>query len=212
VTARAQLKMGLAVCCFIAAAGCAQNDETISASKEPVVAVSGIAVMPVRSAVDFEEAVSLVDEKSLKDGVQVMDSLLKQVLAGKPGVRFVVQQSEAGGSERRVNNLEAARRIAAQQGCNAILETTLSRFNERVGGDFGVKQPAAVTFAYKLYEVGDGRVLCHGRFDEQQQPVMENLLALSRAKTRGFTWLTAEELARAGLQERLGQCSYIESK
>ena len=212
MTARAQLKMGLAVCCFIVAAGCAQKDETISASKEPVVAVSGIAVMPVRSAVDFEEAVSLADEKSLKDGVQVMDSLLKQVLAGKPGVRFVAQQSEAGGSERRVNNLEAARRIAAQQGCNAILETTLSRYNERVGGDYGVKQPAAVTFAYKLYEVGDGRVLCHGRFDEQQQPVMENLLALPRAKTRGFTWLTAEELARDGLQERLGQCSYIESK
>ena len=58
MTARAQLKMGLAVCCLIVAAGCAQKDETIPASKEPVVAVSGIAVMPVRSAVDFEEAVS----------------------------------------------------------------------------------------------------------------------------------------------------------
>jgi uncharacterized protein (DUF2237 family) len=106
-------------------------------------------------------------------------------------------------------SLDAARRIAAQQGCNAVLETTLSRYSERVGGDYGVKQPAAVTFAYKLYETGEGRVLCHGRFDEQQQSLMENLLALPKTKSRGLVWLTAEELARDGLKEKLGQCSYL---
>jgi hypothetical protein len=177
-----------------------------------VVTVSGIAVMPVRSAVDFEDAASAADEKSLSDGSQVMNGLLKEVLAGKPGVRFVTEQSRTGSNEGAVNKLEAARRIAAQQGCNTILETTLSRYNERVGGDYGVKQPAAVTFAYKLYEVGEGRVLCHGRFDEQQQSVMENLLALPKAQSRGLIWLTAEELARDGLQERLGQCSYLGGK
>jgi hypothetical protein len=55
-------------------------------------------------------------------------------------------------------------------------------------------------------------VLCHGRFDEQQQSVMENLLALPKAQSRGLIWLTAEELARDGLQERLGQCSYLGAK
>lgn len=212
MTAITQLKMGLAVCCLIIAAGCAQKDELTPASKGPMVAVSGIAVMPVRSAVDFEDAASAADEKSLSDGAQVMNGLLKQVLAGQPGVRFVTEQSRTGSNEGAVNKLEAARRIAAQQGCNTILETTLSRYNERVGGDYGVKQPAAVTFAYKLYEVGEGRVLCHGRFDEQQQSVMENLLALPKAQSRGLTWLTAEELARDGLQERLGQCSYLGGK
>jgi hypothetical protein len=212
VTAITRLKMGLTVCCLIVATGCAQKDESIPASKDPVVAVSGIAVMPVRTAVDFEDTVSSADEKSLKDGSQVMNGLLKQVLTGKPGVRFVPEQSRTGGTDGAVNKLEAARRIAAQQGCNAVLETTLSRYNERVGGDYGVKQSAAVTFAYKLYEVGEGRVLCHGRFDEQQQSVMENLLALPKAKSRGLTWLTAEELARDGLQEKLGQCSYLGGK
>ena len=68
MTAITQLKMGLAVCCLIVAAGCAQKDELIPAAKGPVVAVSGIAVMPVRSAVDFEDAASAADEKSLRDG------------------------------------------------------------------------------------------------------------------------------------------------
>jgi hypothetical protein len=212
VTAITQLKMGLAVCCLIVAAGCAQKDELTPAAKGPMVAVSGIAVMPVRPVVDFEDAASAADEKSLRDGSQVMNGLLKELLAGKPGVRFVTEQSRPGSNEGAVNKLEAARRIAAQQGCNTILETTLSRYSERVGGDYGVKQSAAVTFAYKLYEVVEGRVLCHGRFDEQQQSVMENLLALPKAQSRGLIWLTAEELARDGLQERLGQCSYLGAK
>lgn len=213
MTAITQLKMGLVTCCLIVAAGCAQKNEPIaSAKEEPVFAVTGIAVMPVRPAVDYDDAVSPEEEASLHDGKQVMDGLLKQVLTGKPGVRFVAQQSRAGKAGGGVSNLEAARKIAAQQGCNAILETTLSRYSERVGGDYGVKQPAAVTFAYKLYEVGDGRVLCHGRFDEKQQSVMENILVLSKAKSRGLTWLTAEELARDGLQEKLGQCTYLGGK
>lgn len=212
MTAITQLKMGLVACCCIVAAGCAQKEEPISVAKSPVVAVSGIAVMPVQAAVDFEDSAAPADEKSLRDGAQAMNTLLKQVLAGKAGVRFISDQPRAAGGDGAAGKLEAVRRIAAQQGCNTVLETTLSRYSERVGGDYGVKQAAAVTFAYKLYEVGEGRVLCHGRFDEQQQSVMENLLTLPKAKSRGFSWLTAEELARDGLQERLGQCSYLGGK
>jgi len=208
VTALKQLKMGLAVCCLIVAAGCAEKGDSVPAANEPTVAVSGIAVLPVRTAFELEDGLSLAEEKMLRDGSQVMDGLMKQVLAGKSGVRFV-SAAQIGTKGGAVKNLEAARRIAAQQGCTAVLETTLSRYTERVGGDYGVKQPAAVTFAYKLYEVGEGRVLCHGRFDEQQQSVMENLLTLPKAKSRGFIYLTAEELARDGLQEKLGQCSYL---
>ena len=65
------------------------------------------------------------------------------------------------------------------------------------------------TFAYRLYETGEGRVLCHGRVDERQQSVMENLFTLSKAKSRGLIWLSAEELARDGLREKFGECSYL---
>lgn len=212
MTAITQLKMGLVACCCVVAAGCAQKDAPITAAKGPVVAVSGVAVMPVRVAVDFEDSAAAADDKSLRDGAEVMNGLLKQVLADKAGVRFVSEKSAVAGGDGAAGKLEAVRRIAAQQHCNAVLETTLSRYSERVGGDYGVKQPAAVTFAYKLYEVGEGRVLCHGRFDEQQQSVMENLLTLPKAQSRGFSWLTAEELARDGLKERLGQCSYLGGK
>ena len=52
-------------------------------------------------------------------------------------------------------------------------------------------------------------MLCHGRFDERQQSVMENLLSLGKASSRGFSWITAEQLMREGLKERLDQCGYF---
>lgn len=204
----AQVKMGMAACCLLAALGCAQDNTVTRAGKESNFAVSGIAVLPVKPAADVRESLSLADEKTLQSGSRVMDGLLQEALANKAGFRFV----KAGRIEDAGHNLATARRIAAQQGCNALLETTLSRYVERIGGEYGVKQPAAVTFAYKLYEVDEGKVLCHGSFDEQQQSLMENLLTLPKAQHRGLIWLTAEELARDGLKEKLGQCPYLEGK
>ncbi|MCL2340098.1 MAG: hypothetical protein FWC49_00140 [Proteobacteria bacterium] len=207
----AQLKMGLAICCVLAAAGCAQNSAKAPAGANPDIAVKGIAVLPVKPVSDLDENLSGADGKLLQGGSQVLDGLMKERLAGKAGIHFI-PAAQAGKMRGDGYNLATARLVAAQAGCNVVLETTLSRYNERVGGEYGAKQPAAVTFAYKLYEVSEGRVLCHGRFDEQQQSLMENLLDLPKTQSRGLVWLTAEELARAGLKERLAQCPYLEGK
>jgi hypothetical protein len=213
VTAFSKVKVGLALCCFIVAAGCAQKEGPASVATDPGVAISCIAVMPVQPSGDYEEIISPAEKRILKDGSLVMDGLLKQYLTGKANVRFVDQgQGAAKKTDGVANNLANARRIADQFKCNAVLETTLSQYADRVGGPYGAKDPAAVTFAYKLYETGSGKVICHGRFDEKQQSVMDNLLTLPKAQNRGMTWLTAEELLREGVKERLGQCSYLEGK
>ena len=54
-----------------------------------------------------------------------------------------------------------------------------------------------------------GQVLCRGRFDETQESVMENLFNFSSARKRGFTWVTAEEMLREGLQNKLSECPYL---
>jgi len=213
VTAFSKFKVGLALCCFIAAAGCAKKEGPASVATDPNVAISCIAVMPVQPSVDFEEIISPAEKKTLKDGSQVMDGLLKQFLTGKANARFVAEGQGAGKrTEGVANNLVNARQIADQFKCNAVLETTLSQYADRVGGPYGAKESAAVTFTYRLYETGSGKVLCHGRFDEKQQSVMDNLLTLPKAQSRGLNWLTAEELLREGVKERLGQCAYFEGK
>ena len=206
MTVLSKVRFGLVVCCFIVAAGCAEKEGLAPVAPEPEITISCIAVMPVLPVVDLESATALADEKTLKDGSQVMSNLLKQQLTDKVKVQFVSEGQAQG------KGLANAQQAAGRYKCNAILETTLSRYKERVGSQYGVQDSAAVTFAYKLYEVGSGRVLCHGRFDEKQQPVMENLLTLPKTKSRGLAWLTAEELLRDGLRERLGQCAYLEGK
>ena len=109
MTVLTQLKMGLAVCCLVVAAGCAQKEDAKPVVNEPAVAVSGVAVLPVRSAVETEDGLSLAEEKMMREGVQVMNGLMKEVLAGKSGLRFV-SVAQAGGKEGVVSNLDAARR------------------------------------------------------------------------------------------------------
>ena len=213
MTAITQFRVGLAMACFIVAAGCANKEGPASVATDPGIAISCIAVMPAQPSIDFEDVTSPAEKKVLKDGSVVMDGLLKELLPTRANVRFAAEgQKPTKNKEGSANPLADAQRIADQFKCNAVLETTLSQYVERVGGPYGVKDPAAVTFTYRLYEAGTGKVLCHGRFDEKQQSVMQNLLTLPKAKTRGLTWLTAEELLREGLKERLGQCSYLEGK
>ena len=206
MTTHTLLRFGCLASSFLLFAGCAGQQQ--ATETKPAVApfsISCIAVMPTVAAVDDEDAeVQKESASSLLKGSQVLDALLKEELAGKK-VQFVAEQDVEMGSP----SLAKARSVASQYQCNTVLDLTVSRYEDRIGGDYGVKQPAAVTFAYRLYETGEGRMLCHGRFDERQQSVMENLFTLPKAKSRGLTWLSAEELARDGLRGLFGECSYL---
>ena len=214
MTAITRITLGLAVWTSLFMGGCAGRDENAATTPGPEIKVACIGVLPVYPVIDADETLSQAEIKNLNEGSQAMNGLLKEALGGKSGIRFVsTQQMNAlTGTSGKFSGLDGARQLGHQVGCNVLLETNLSRYDDRVGGQYGVKESAAVTFDYKLYEVGEGRVLCHGRFDEKQQSVMENLLNLNKASSRGFSWVTAEELMREGLKDRLNQCSYFSDK
>lgn len=204
MTTHSLVRLGCIASSLILFAGCAGPQQSTEKESVVPVSLSCIAVMPAIPSADYDDPAAEESRATLLEGSRVFTSLLKQELAGK-NVRFVDEQDVDLGSP----SIEKSRSIAGKYQCNAVLDLSVSRYVDRVGGDYGVKQPAAVTFAYRLYETGEGRVLCHGRFDERQQSLMENLLTLPKAQSRGLTWLTAEELARDGLREKMGQCSYL---
>jgi hypothetical protein len=141
-----------------------------------------------------------------------MDRLLQQELQGRAEVRFVGQDLLAGleltGGE---NALELARKAGERIGCDAVLETTVSRFDERAGGKYSVETPAAVAFDFRLFAIGSGEVLWSATFDEAQEAVSENLYQLKKAKSRGFSWVTAESLMLEGVRAKLGDSPYFGS-
>ncbi|MGD9948250.1 MAG: hypothetical protein AB7U29_07180 [Desulfobulbus sp.] len=204
MTTQSLVRIGCIASSLFLFTGCAGQQQTTEAEPAAPVSLSCIAVMPVTAAADYDDPDTQESRATLLEGSRVLNNLLKQELAGKK-VRFVADQDMELGSP----SLEKSRAIAQQYQCNAVLDLSVSRYVKRIGGEYGVKQPAAVTFAYRLYETGEGRMLCHGRFDERQQALMENLFTLSKAESRGLTWLTAEELARDGLREKFGECSYL---
>ena len=190
--------------------GCSGKQEVPANVDKQQIPLTCIGVMPVASGMDQEAGNSPADAKSLKEGVKVLASLLQKQLAGRDDIRYVtpsqLQAIESSGPE---SSLARFRDVGNFLSCNGVLEVDLRRYRDRVGGQYTAKDPASVSFTYRLLEVNSGTVLCQGRYDEVQQSVLENLYNFSSARKRGFTWITAEELLREGVEQKLGECSYL---
>jgi hypothetical protein len=106
--------------------------------------------------------------------------------------------------EQKVQSPElAVKMIAESTQAGSILYLRVYRFKERVGRGIGVTEPASVAFALFLYDGKTGKLLWHEVFDETQKPLSENILNLSLYKS--IKWLTAEELAKNGLEKILSR-------
>ena len=190
--------------------GCSKKTDTSPASQVPDYAVTCIGVLPVAIADNFDEIVSVAEKKQLQNGVQVLNELLKQQFISRPDVRLVSDGQISGMDENLpAQPLARARVVADRLSCNTVLETTLRRYKDRVGGKFFANDPASVAFDFRLIAIPEGTVLCSGTFDEVQQSVMENLFNFKSATERGFTWVTAEQLMREGLRARFSECPYL---
>jgi len=101
----------------------------------------------------------------------------------------------------------ADRRLLVEMGksvhADAVLKGTIYRFQQRVGTGLSVETPASVAFAMELIRVADGRAIWNRAFDETQQGLDQDLFKLGSFLSRGGKWLTAEDLATAGLQEMM---------
>jgi hypothetical protein len=75
------------------------------------------------------------------------------------------------------------------------------RFKQRVGTRYAIESPASVAFEIHLIDVATGRLIWGGDFDETQRALSENLLQLGSFLRRKGQWITAEDMALAGLQE-----------
>jgi len=106
-------------------------------------------------------------------------------------------------TEPNAPQLRLIQALGKELGVDAVLYGKLFRFEERIGGPYGVERPASVTFTLYLIRTKDGAVLWRYAFNETQQPLTENLFKAGLYKKTGFRWLTAEELAKIGIEEAI---------
>jgi len=106
-------------------------------------------------------------------------------------------------TEPNAPQLRLVQALGKELGVDAVLYGKLFRFEDRIGGPYGVERPASVTFTLYLIRTKDGAVLWRYAFSETQQPLTENLFKAGLYKKTGMRWLTAEELAKIGIEQAL---------
>jgi len=96
---------------------------------------------------------------------------------------------------------DLAQKTGHALGTDLIIVGTVWKFKERVGGAMAVESPASVAFAVGLIDVTSGRMLWKAAFDKTQRSLSEDIRDARAFFQKGAKWLTANELARYGVNE-----------
>jgi hypothetical protein len=170
----------------------------------PEMAVNSLVILPATIPRDRINKKDSTAAARLETGRQTLDSLLAEYADGLNNVT-IISESELEGmlGDFSGSLLSQARKVGALVGSDAVLISTINRF---VARDASESRPASVAFEYQLVAVKSGLILCSGVFDETQQPLLYNIFSLRRAISRKFKWISAEELMREGVVDKLDNC------
>jgi len=197
--------LGIVLFSFIA--GCAAIPQEEAATE--LVPVRSIGVLPAQPARLNIPPSDTQTKQQLEEGSTVIDSLLSDFFQDREGVHFISQNELEGlPSAQGEQPLSLAREAGRQLHYDAVLVTEVLRYQARTGSAYAVDIPASVAFSFKLLATAGGQVIWSADFDQTQQTLFENILR-SRSIGSGFRWLTAAELAKAGLTKKLNSCPYL---
>ena len=204
--------------CLVAAlciVGCAASKPT----RPRPLNIETVLVLPFKMATQYYEAGTTVrclecdvtvQTGAVQSGADVlMNSKLVAVLKEKtPYTAIPLWTVEGISSKNLSQDLRGSdRRLLVQMGrslhADAVMSGTIYRFQERSGTGLSVSTPASVAFAMELIRVADGRIIWSRAFDETQRSLDQDLFKIGTFLKRGGRWLTAEELATAGLHETM---------
>lgn len=195
-------------------AGCASHTTTNTSENKGAkrLPMGTIVVLPPEIYAG-EGRVTSATARQLEEGAETLERLLADYFKDSDKVSLVNTDQQEALIGHASGSLETlARNIGRQMGSDAVLISRISRYSERDGSEYSVRQPASVSFDLKLLDTATGQTICSSLFEETQQSLTENLLHLHRIVGRKFKWITAEELAWEGLTRKLGDCKYFKQE
>jgi hypothetical protein len=120
-----------------------------------------------------------------------------------PDQALNAQSEIMSSSANDLNEKELLIEIGRAFDADSIMVGSLYRFEDRIGGDYGVESPASVSFDLDVIQVSSGRNIWSRRFNETQTSLFENLYKLRSFIRNKGKWITADDLAKYGLEEVL---------
>ena len=195
---------------LLSACGTKQPLPTDEERQEAHAKVPCIIVLPVETRVNTDSSMTYNNAAVLENGADFMDSVIKEELVGKNNVRVLSNRQLTALIPRDSGSqLNLIKNVGSELKCDAVLMTQLVDYRQRVGGSYGADSPASATFTIRLISTRDGHVIWQSMFKETQQSLMSNLMSFDKAESRGFKWITVEELVRQGLNEKIEECPYL---
>lgn len=187
-----------------------QNDEALQV-KSPLVPISCMAVLPADTSVDSDETISYEEARSLEQGAAAATGIIAETLAGYDKVRILTHNQVSGLVSDISGGISGTvATLGRKINCDSVLMTTVRKFKQREGTDYSIDTPASVDFRMRLIQSSTGNTLWNADFRETQESFLENIFSYSKMKSRGFKWITAEQLLDEGIKKRLGECPYLQ--
>ncbi len=99
--------------------------------------------------------------------------------------------------------LSLAISVAKKMDADYILVPILWDFSQRIGGPLAATEPASVSFSLYLVSAKEKKRVWKDSFSKTQQSLTNNLFKAKDLLKMGGKWVTAEELAQAGMHNML---------
>lgn len=203
---------------FIFVTGCRlPSHVSTSLLQEPDGALRKVAVLPFQSAPP--ESFARISEVTAKPASiiktyseapahsRIVEELFWEHLSASVSLPLVspaktaVVYGEIASPSYKISFPEALRKLGEKLEVDAVIVGFVYRYRERVGFSYGADKPASVFFEIHLYRCRDGVLIWRAVFDKTQKSLMEDVLDVKSFIREKGKWVTAEELAREGVQE-----------
>lgn len=203
----------LFLCCFVAIgllfSGCARP-------KQPPLPVGNLKLgvanfTQPRTASDMlagyaPEDAPVIDITALNE----LDALWMSVLSEKSKNSFKPKESamhcarsvrveQGGGSSQAALRTWSA--IGRCMGVDLLVTPQIYQWRERDGSAYGAASPATVVMDIFVIDVRNEALISRSHFDETQSALSTNLLEADKFFKRGGKWVSAQQLAREGMEK-----------
>lgn len=144
--------------------------------------------------------------------VDTMTSLLFEKLSAAPHeydlippqqVREIFGRSLS--SNPIIGDVDQLMKIGQQFSADAVLVGYIYQWKELEGSDYAARRPASVSFDLYMVESSVGAILWKGIYDKTQKSLSENILDRMTFLRAGGKWLSAEHLAKLGLEDLIAK-------
>jgi len=188
--------------------GCARTTAQIQPEELPP--IKTVIVLPVEISRESQSTRSPKETQQLEKGQILLDTLLAEYFSGREDIALLTPGQRDDLEKDMIRcRTSAVVTICRTKIADAVLLCTLHRYTEREGSEYSIASPASVAFDYKLIHAETGQTICSGVFSETQQHLLADMFQFFKKAQRGVKWLSAEELARDGFQQKITDCPYL---